>query len=424
MERNYSILEKLTTFKMAIAFVILNCLLANAANPLGAPVTTNSGSGLAASYPSLAAAVTALNAATITSPVVITLNNNETAPAGGYVITAQGDATNTIIVQGFSTAVTVTANSALTVGAINDAVFKLSGADFVTIRNFTMMENPLNTVNTPAASNTMTEWGVALLYASTTNGAQNNTIQGNIISLNRTYTNTFGIYSNSTHADSSPTTAATATTATGGNSGLSILANIISNVNFGIAVVGPTAAADHNQSLTIGSSGLGNVITDFGTGTQLSAYANLSATGYGILVRNTANFNISYNMVSSSTGGYTATAAFRGIYIPAFSTAPTGTLVQTISNNSVSLRPGAAAALTCIGVEATTGNATTTLSISNNDINNTTHTVAVASAVTFISNAMADLNTSINGNTFTNLAVNTTGALTFISNNLTRPANA
>ena len=52
----------------------------------------------------------------------------------------------------------------------------------------------------------MTEWGVALLYASTTNGASNCTIQNNVISLNRTYQNTFGIYSNSTHSATAPTT--------------------------------------------------------------------------------------------------------------------------------------------------------------------------------------------------------------------------
>ena len=50
-------------------------------------VTTNNSSGLASSYPTLAAAITALNAATITSPVVITLYGNETAPVGGYNIT-------------------------------------------------------------------------------------------------------------------------------------------------------------------------------------------------------------------------------------------------------------------------------------------------------------------------------------------------
>jgi hypothetical protein len=54
-------------------------------------VTTNSSSGLSPKYPSLAAAITALNAATITSNVQITLQADEVAPAGGYVITASGN---------------------------------------------------------------------------------------------------------------------------------------------------------------------------------------------------------------------------------------------------------------------------------------------------------------------------------------------
>ncbi|MBL0257439.1 MAG: hypothetical protein IPQ03_07885 [Bacteroidetes bacterium] len=41
-----------------------------------------------------------MNAATISSPVTITLTASETAPAGGYVITAQGSAANTIIIDG------------------------------------------------------------------------------------------------------------------------------------------------------------------------------------------------------------------------------------------------------------------------------------------------------------------------------------
>ena len=70
-------------------------------------VTTNGGSGLLPTYPNLAAAITALNGATITSPVVITLTGNETAPVtNGYAITATGTSTNTIIIQGSSSTIT------------------------------------------------------------------------------------------------------------------------------------------------------------------------------------------------------------------------------------------------------------------------------------------------------------------------------
>ena len=270
-----------------------------------AQVNTNSGSGLNPTYPDLASAITALNAATITSPVTITLTGNETAPVGGYSITVQGTATNTIHIQGNSSV--ITASGALVAGTITDAIFKLVGADYVTLQNFTMQENVAN-VTTAAATNNMTEWGVALLYATTTNGAQNNTIQNNIISLNRVYQNTFGIYSNSTHSAIDAITAATATTVTGGNHVLKIYTNAISNVNNGIVVVGPTAIADQNTGLDIGGSSLvmANTITNYGTTGTFSAYANVSGSVNGILVKNSNGTNISYNTVTSSVGGVTA----------------------------------------------------------------------------------------------------------------------
>ena len=129
------------TFVRWMRWLGLTCLLlAGMVNPSSAQVTTNSGSGLAPTYTSLAAAITALNAATITSPVTITLTGNETAPAGGYSITAQGSATNTIDINGVTS--TITAFTPQTSGNLNDAIFKFVGADFVTIRDFTMRRMP------------------------------------------------------------------------------------------------------------------------------------------------------------------------------------------------------------------------------------------------------------------------------------------
>jgi hypothetical protein len=146
-------------------------------NGFGQVTVTNPGNttpALAASYTSLANAVTALNTITaISGPVVITLNasNNETAPAGGFAIqfAATATAANNIIIEGSGN--TITASAALTAGALNDGIFKLIGADYITIRNFTMQENAANT-NNISASNNMTEWGIALLRAGTTDGAQ------------------------------------------------------------------------------------------------------------------------------------------------------------------------------------------------------------------------------------------------------------
>ena len=178
-----------TPFGAPLLAILITLFTWGSAN---AQVTTNGGSGLAASYPSLDAAITALNGLpAITAPVVITLTANETAPVGGYVITATGTpnipANNSIVIQGLGTPnPVITANGGLVAGTLTDAIFKIVGGDFIRIENLTMQENPANTI-TAAATNNMTEWGVALLYATTTNGAQNDTIRNNRISLNQYY---------------------------------------------------------------------------------------------------------------------------------------------------------------------------------------------------------------------------------------------
>ncbi|MCS6821224.1 MAG: choice-of-anchor D domain-containing protein [Microscillaceae bacterium] len=361
-------------------------------------------------------------------PGGVTLNiaagYTETAPAGGFVITATGTANGPIIIQksGSGANPTFTAPNPQPSGSLNDGIIKIHGGDFITIRELTLLENAANTI-TAATTNNMTEWGIALLYATTTNGCQNITIDGCTITLNRTYPNTWGIYANSTHSPTAVGTVASATGATGGNNNLTIIRNNISNVNNGICIVGPTAAADYNNSLTIGGSAANaNTITDFGTTGTFSSYANVSGTVNGILVRNTVNYSITHNTITSSVGGVTS-GTLRGVFIPAFNAAPVGTHTNAINNNNISLRSGAAAgSIEGIIVEATTSTATSSLSISNNDFNNFGHTVAGTAAITFIRNAMATLSQNINNNTFTNINVNTTGNVTFISNDVTLSA--
>lgn len=389
---------------------------------VNAQVTTNGGSGLAPTYSSLSAAVTALNAATISSPVVITLSGNETAPAGGYNITATGTSTNTITIQGSSS--TITAPTPQASGVLVDAIFKITGGDWITIQNFTMLENASNTT-TAAATNNMTEFGVALFYATATNGAQNCTIQNNTITLNRTYQNTFGIYSNSTHTATNATTAALATGTSGGNSGLKIYGNTISNVNLGIVVVGTTAIADANTGIDIGgsSSGTGNTITNFGTTATFSGYTNVSGTVNGILVRNSNGFNVSYNSITSSNGGVTS-GTLNGIQIQAASNAPTATFTNTISNNTLSLQTGVASGgINGINYPSGSASATSVVNISNNNFTRINSSVTASGAYDAILCQSTNLTTTISNNTFTNLSVNTTGSFRFIVHSFTMPAN-
>ncbi|MEO7444935.1 MAG: T9SS type A sorting domain-containing protein [Ferruginibacter sp.] len=375
-------------------------------------------------YATLAAAIIDLNTQGVGAGG-ITLNllaaNSETSPAGGYSITATGTAADPITITGNNN--TITAPTTHTVGALNDAIFKIIGGDYITIQGFTMMENAANTIST-AGINNMTEWGVALLYATTTNGAQNCTIQNNTITLNKTYQNTFGIYSNSAHSATVVTSGVSATTTAGGNSGLKIYSNNISNVNNGIVVVGPTANADFNNGIDIGgnSNATANTISNYGTTGTFSGYISVSGTIFGVLVRNSTTINVSYNSITSP--GTNTLGTMRGIYVPSFIVAPTGTFTNTFNNNSISVATGlAGGALQGIAVETTTGTATSAVSISNNNFTNLSYNVASPTGtVTIILDAMGFRNTSINGNTFTNLTVNTTGSVTFISHNYTMPA--
>jgi hypothetical protein len=384
-----------------------------------------------ASYPTLADAINDLNAQGVGAGGVtidLVAGNPQTAPAGGYAInlaTNNATAANPIVLRGNGN--TITASAALTAGALNDAIFKIIGEDHVTIENFVMQENAANTTTT-AASNNMTEWGVALLYRTPTDNAQNVTIRNNQITLNRTYQNTFGIYANATHSATAPTTSATATGPNGGNSGLVLHNNAVSNVNVGIVVIGPTAAADHNTTVEIGgSSTTGNTIANYGTTGTFSSYANVSGTVNGILVRNTRDYTISHNTITSSVGGVTS-GTLRGIFVVAASAAPTGTLTQVIRNNQVSVRSGVAGgAVLGIAVESGTSTATSSVEIRDNTIANSGWTLAATAAFTGISLAgsgtAGPLATTINGNVFDNLSLSTSGNVTLIANSFTRPAN-
>jgi len=384
-------------------------------------------------YTDLAAAIADLNTQGVGGAVTLNLvaGNPQTAPAGGYVIGGTGslvltttNSTNTVTIQGNGN--TITAPTPQTSGALTDAIFKLIGADWITISGFSMTENAANTTTT-AGTNNMTEFGVALFYVTTTDGAQNNTITGNTIDLNRTYQNTFGLYSNSTHSSTSITTSATATGAAGSNAPLTVTGNNITDVNMGIVIVGPTAAADNNDGITIGGSAPNaNTLTNFGTTATFSGYLNVSGTVNGILVRNSKNFNISFNGITSSVGGVTA-GTLNGIQIPAFSNAPTGTFTNNINNNTISLQSGLiAGAINGINVPGTSATVTSALNINNNNFTALNHTVAGTGTIQGIVNVgstAGPLTHSISGNTYTNISTNTTGSFTFIGNSWARPTN-
>ena len=216
-------------------------------------------------YATLSGAITDLNTQGVgAGGVTINLisGNNQTAPAGGYSITTlTGSSVNPIVIEGNGNI--ITAFSPQVTGQKYDAIFKIIGGDYISIQGFTMQENAGNTVAT-VASNTMTEFGVALFAASTTDGAQNNTIQNNTITLSSAtaYQNSIGIFSTSS---SSPTNGVQAAASIAGtNSNNKFYNNTISGVAWGIYFISPSQTSTVFESGNdIGGSSLatGNNIT-------------------------------------------------------------------------------------------------------------------------------------------------------------------
>jgi hypothetical protein len=371
-------------------------------------------------YATLALAVTDLNTQGVGAGGVIfnmLPSNPETAPAGGYRITATGTAANAISFYGNNNA--ITANGALTIGSLTDAIFKIVGGDYITIGGFVMQENAANTT-IAAATNNMTEFGVALFYASATDGAQNNTIVGNIISLNRTYTNSFGVYSNTRHTELVVGTTADITSPTGANSNNKVYSNVISNVNFGITFIGSAVAANQDSGNDIGgnSAMIGNTITNWGGFAAASTFVSNPGASTCIVMNHQVSDNVSYNTITSAPVSGTA-VTFRGISKDYTVTAPTGTFTSTISNNTITLTSGfTSGTFEHIRSAGITALATATININNNTILNSSITgVGSTSGFVGITNTSVASVLTINGNIIRgNTSTASSGTSTFISN--------
>ena len=380
------------------------------------------------SFATLDAAITQLNTVGVGAGGV-TLNvvagNPQTAPAGGYVIGNTGSvvlttssAANQVTIQGNGNI--VTAFTPQTVGNINDAIFKLIGADYITLTGFTMQENAGNTISATSATNNMTEFGVALFYVTTTDGSQNNTIQTNTISLNRTYLNTLGIFSTSRTSATVLTVAADATSTAGANSNNKIYTNSISNVNFGIVFIGNANPANMDTGNDIGgsSSGNGNTITNWGGGGVLTGFVlNITGNNYCIFSNHQINDNVSYNTITSAALTNTVTAG--GFLKNYSSAAPTGTITTTINNNTVTVTnnppgttTGGIIGLNSQGITALLSTATITMN--NNIVQNCVlgGSTATTTGITAMTNLSAAGTINITGNSILNNNITATSATT------------
>jgi len=285
-------------------------------------------------YATLAIAIANLNSSGVGAGGV-TLNliagNPQTAPVGGYRLTAIGTAANTITINGNGN--TITASASQPISSLKDAVFMIKGGDYITLDGFTIRENPSNTINNNGGVNNMTEWGIALLHSTPTNGAQNNTIKNCTISLNKNYTNTFGIYSNTAHDTIDVQNGNDILAVSGANNNNKIYSNSISNVGRPVCFVGSNNPAYMDSGNDIGgySSATANNITDWNTA-PANGYVSVPSGSIGISLFNETGSNVSFNSLLATI----ITSNLVGIK-QGFNPSPAGTFTNTVSNNTFTL---------------------------------------------------------------------------------------
>lgn len=239
-------------------------------------------------YATIAAAITDLNLQGVGSGgVTFNVAAGHTETSANLIITATGTASNPIVFQKSGTGANPLITAGVGVGTM-DGIILFSGSDYVTFDGIDLQESSGNTTTT-----TQMEWGYALLKVDGTNGSQNITIKNCVIKLNKTNTNTKGIYV-ANHTTTS-TSSLTVTAFSGTNSSNKFYSNTIENCYIGVNLAGysdvtPFAFYDHfNQ---IGVQG-GNIIRYFG---------GSSVATYGIYTIYQDSLDISNNNISGGTG--------------------------------------------------------------------------------------------------------------------------
>jgi len=300
--------------------------------------------GTAGAFPTLDAAVAALNSAGATCAVTFTLTDATYAATSGITINQYpgSSSTNTLTIKpgtGATPALTTTTGASF--------LLKLNGADYVTIdgsnngttsRNLTLTS--LNTGTSAVVWVSSLGTGTAANNSPATNNViKNTTIVGGSVSS----TTSFGIYAAGTTISASGTGS--------GNNNLVIQNNAVSKAYEGIYARGGTAAA--SDYLT------GLQITDNSIGAALASAAN-TVTLRGVDVQNATalvNRNVIFGMQAS--GSISIAAIELG----------QNTGGSTVSRNRIySLRQSSTSGYGVYGVNISTSTGTDGIEISNNMI--------------------------------------------------------
>lgn len=370
-------------------------------------------------YTSIAAVVNDLNNLGINGPVTINISAGytETAPIGGFNLTATGTSANPIIFQksgiGSNPLISAPAGGAgLPSTTTQDGIWRIIGSDYITFDGIDLIDG--NT-SSPAYM----EFGYGFFKNNATDGCQNNTIKNCVITLNRDNNGSgSGIAADGSRGiefinsiTSAHTTNLIITAASGSHSNNKIYSNTIQNCNIGIAMIGfadvtPFTNADTGNDIGGNSASTGNTIINYGGG--------IASTVPSAAVRTLAqyNINVSYNTINNNNGsGVNTTSAIRGIYLNTATSAN-----ASITNNTLTLKT--AVTTTFVSVIENASGATAannTITINNNLIANCSNTAATTGIWYGIYNVgVNSANLSISNNTFTNNTTNATSGATYL----------
>ncbi len=377
-----------------------------------AQVTVAGGTTAAGSFTSLENALNAVNSQPATGAISITIAGpyTETAatPAGftlgSATLNPSLSATNTITLS--KTGGTVTLNGAAggtnTTGATPNGIFKLLGADYVTIDGINFADANQTAAFAPA----LMEFGIGLFKLDATDGCQYNTISNCTITMNKR-----NVFSGSVApmvegsacilaVSATPTAATTTITpsaASGTNSYNKFYTNTLQNANYGICLNGffassPFTLGDTNNDIGGISAATGNTVVNFGsTGSSLQAV--------GIRATNQWGVNVSYNTLNSNNGsGENHASTLYGINVTGATSANTD-----INNNTVTLKIGSLSSI-AYAINNSNGSTATTnvVNMNNNTVTNCSFTVGTSSTFYGIFNGAAPHTLNVNGNSFTN----------------------
>ncbi|MCX6304791.1 MAG: T9SS type A sorting domain-containing protein [Bacteroidetes bacterium] len=354
-------------------------------------------------YPTITAAIAALNSQGVAAPGVtfkVAAGYTETfsSASAGLITCANSLASSPIIFQKDGTGSNPLITSANGTGTA-DYVFAIAGTDYVTFDGIDVIDNAAHVTAT-----TQTESGYLLMKAvADTSGTQHATIKNCSISLNRTNTGTVGINLRSWRSDT-PGTNRGIKNVLQANSYNSFQGNVITNCFNGIYAMGVASVApytNYDQYNDFGSVA-GNKISNFGTTTG-------SPSGFYCQYQN--NLTVAKNKISGSVPGG---SACYGMQFQSTSNASV-----YVYGDTVSVQYNGTGVF--YGIWETMGTTSTTniISIHDNVITNCTYPTATSSNCNYLNishggPSVSIYNNLVTGNQYGSSTTTSQGAVTYI----------